>query len=392
MSSLPKSSADPAGPTPSASSAHPDETYVLEAPDGSRPFDATALENDLRSMWKRVGGADSTKTGAIYRAALANLVVPVDPELTAKLTPVLVDVTRRHPSRLFSIESDSTPRGAGLRARVGALCHRRESGGGLVCSEQVVVDSDAESASLIPSAVRSLLIGDLPTVLLDFHPGLDRPWVSELMDMADLVLEDSCLKEPGKEPEVWHLLEREGSRKFHDLAWARLTPWRETLAEVFDRKDCLPALRTLRRIEIGFTGAADGFPPPPVWLLAGWLASRLGWKPEGGDRTGLTLRSETGAVTIVMRGLGYGEGRVLERIGLRSDEPHPLDLEIVHRGRDATARVSTRAPRASSMEVPFGYREFAACIVGELHRHAANPPFEAAARAAEALMRSWNRT
>jgi hypothetical protein len=392
VSALPKASASTARPAPAASSAHPDETYVLEAPDGSRPFDATSLENDLRNMWKRVGGADSTKARAIYRAALANLVVPVDSQLAAKLTPVLVEVTRRHPSRLFSIGAGSSPRGTGLRARIGALCHRRDGGGGLVCSEQVVVDSDAESASLIPSAIRSLLIGDLPTVLLDFHPGPGRPWISELMDMADLVLEDSCLVGPGKEPEVWHLLEGEGSRKFRDLAWARLTPWRETLAEIFDGKEYLPALRTLRRVEIGFTGAKDSVPPPPAWLLAGWLASRLGWNPEGGGpRGGLTLRSETGAATLVMRGLGSGEGRVLERIGLRSEEPHPLDLEIVHRGRDRTATISTRMPRASTVEAPFGYCEFAACIVGEIHRHAANRPFEDAARVAESLMASWNR-
>lgn len=357
-----------------------DETYVLEAPDGSRSFDATALENDLRNMWKRAHGT-------VYRAALSNLVVPLDPKHSAKLSPVLVEVTRRHPSRLFSIEAGTAPRGARLRARVGAVCHRREAGAGLVCCEQVVVDSDAESATLIPSAIRSLLIGDLPTVLLDFHPGHDLPWVSELMDMADLILEDSCLKAQGTEPEVWHFIEREGSQRVHDLAWARLTPWRVILAEIFDDKEHLPALGTIRGVELGFTGT--GYPPPPVWLLAGWLASRLGWTPDGGDRDGLKLRSKTGGVTLVPRGGRPGEGRVLERIHIRADAPHPVDLEIVHTGRDVTALVTTRRPNESAVEVPFAYREFAACIVGEIHRNAANRSFEDAARAAEAMMAHW---
>jgi glucose-6-phosphate dehydrogenase assembly protein OpcA len=359
------------------------EAYILDAPDGSRPFDAEALEIDLRNMWKRVGGDSSPKGGAVHRAALANLIVPMDPAREAKLMPVLVDVTRNHPARLFTIETGSAPRGSGLRARVGALCHRRESGGGVVCCEQVVVESDEESTALIPSAIRSLLIGDLPTVLLDFHPGIGVPWISELMEMADLVLEDSCLKQAGKETEVWHFLEREGSGRVHDLAWARLTPWREILAEIFDGKEYLPALGTIRRVEIGFTG--EGYPPPPVWLLAGWLASRLGWTPEGGNRNGITLRSAGGTVTLVMSGLGKGEGRVLERIAFRSDEPHPLDLEIIHHGRDATARITAGVSR----EVPFGYREFAACIVGEIHRHTGNRPLEDAARVAESLMRHW---
>ena len=367
------------------------EGYVLDGPEGSRPFDATILESDLRSMWKGAGtegGPD--KPGAIYRAALSNLVVLLDPTLAGKLGPVLVDVTRMHPSRLFSIEAGTAPRGSRLRARVGALCHRREGGGGLVCSEQVVVDSDAESASLIPSAIRSLLIGDLPVVLLDLHPGLGLPWVSELMQMADVIVGDSCLREPGKEPEVWHSIQREGSRKVHDIAWSRLGPWRTILAEVFDPKEYLPAVGTVRHVEIGFTGGAD--PPPPVWLLAGWLASRLGWEPQGKDAGGLTLRSRSGTVTLALRGDRPGEGRILELIRIRSEEPHPLDVEIVHRGREETARITMTRPRPSSAEVPFPYRGFAACIVGEIHRHAPNRSLEDAARAAEALMRSWSRT
>ncbi len=237
--------------------------------------------------------------------------------------------------------------------------------------------------------MRSLLIGDLPTVLLDFQPGLGRPWIAELMEMADLILIDSCLMEPGTEPELWQFLRHQGSARVHDLAWARLHPWRAILAEVFDDKEYLPALESVRSVEIGFTG--QGYPPPPAWLLAGWLASRLHWAPEGNGRDGLVLRSETETVTLAMNGTGLGEGRALERVRIRSGAPHPFDAEILHRERDRTARVSVRAPRACSVEAAFGYHEFAACIVGEIHRHASNRPLEDATRAAEELMRHWNR-
>ena len=371
----------------SAPAAELSENYVLDAPDGSRRFDATGIESDLRTMWKRAGETDPSKAGAIYRAALSNLVVPLDPGLESKLMPVLVDVTRRHPSRLFSIEAGVVPRGAGLRARVGALCHRRSGGGGLVCCEQVIVQSDPASIPLIPSAIRSLLIGDLPTVLLDFQPDHDLPWVSELMDMADLILEDSCLNELGRERHVWKLIEREGSGKVHDLAWARLTPWRHVLAEVFDMKEYLPALKTLRQVEIGFAGAEH--PPPPAWLLTGWLASRLAWTLQRANQRELTFRSGSGDVTVAMRGNGSGEGRALERIGILAEKPHPLEMEIAHKGRDVTATIVTRAPRARRTEVPFGYREFASCIVGEIHRHTPNRSLEDAARVADRLMSEW---
>ena len=88
------------------------ESYVLDTPEGNRAFDAVALESDLKSMWKRAGEDSPAHAGAIYRAALANLVVPLDPPLGLKLTPVLVEVTRRHPSRLFSIGAGAAPEGA----------------------------------------------------------------------------------------------------------------------------------------------------------------------------------------------------------------------------------------------------------------------------------------
>ena len=361
------------------------ESYVLDTPEGNRAFDAVALESDLKSMWKRAGEDSPAHAGAIYRAALANLVVPLDPPFGPKLAPVLVEVTRRHPSRLFSIGGGAGAKGTGLSARIGAICHRRESGGGLVCSEQVVLDSDAASTALIPSAIRSLLIGDLPSILLHFHPRLDLPWVQELMTMADMILVDSCLAPPGRETETWRFVEREGSRRVHDLAWARLAPWRAILAEVFDGKEYLPALPTIRAVEIGFEGA--GNPPPSVWLLAGWLSSRLGWTPEGGDRNGITLRSATGTVTMALKGSGHAEGRAIERVRVVAGDPHPFDAEIRHHGWERTAQVTVRRPHERVGEVPFDYRELATCIVNEIHRHAANHTMEEAARAAEAMMK-----
>src|SRR5258707_588864 len=83
--------------------------------------------------------------------------------------------------------------------------------------------------------------GELAVVLLDFQPGLGVPWVEELWPMADMILLDSCIKESGKEPEVWRAIHRDGSRKVHDIAWARLNPWRMILAELFDDKEHLEA-------------------------------------------------------------------------------------------------------------------------------------------------------
>src|SRR5439155_298798 len=90
------------------------------------------------------------------------------------------------------------------------------------------------------------------------------------------------------------------------------------LAEMFDTKEYLPALGTVRRVEIGFAGS--GFPPPPAWLLAGWLASRLSWAPAGASSKGLVFRSGSGDVLVAMTGDRRGEGRALERIRIQAEE------------------------------------------------------------------------
>ena len=60
----------------------------------------------------------------------------------------------------------------------------------------------------------------------------------------------------------------------HDLAWARLEPWRAALAGLFDHPDAAAALGADRRRR---DHARRRGPSSPAWLLAGWMAGRLGW-------------------------------------------------------------------------------------------------------------------
>jgi hypothetical protein len=87
-----------------------------------------------------------------------------------------------------------------------------------------------------------------------------------------------------------------------------------------------------------------------------------------------------------MKGIGDDEGRVIRHVRIQASDPHPFEAEIRHRDQERTAHVSVRGPHESVTEVPFDYRELAACIVTEIHRHAANRSMEEAARAAEAMM------
>jgi hypothetical protein len=84
-----------------------------------------------------------------------------------------------------------------------------------------------------------------------------------------------------------------------------------------------------------------------------------------------------------MRGLG--------RLRIRSGAPHAIALEVepVGRERRATVTVSRGGGAPARRIVPFHYRDFATCIVSEIHRHAPNPALEEALASARAIHGAW---
>lgn len=370
------------------------EEFMLLGPGGSRPFDAAGLEAELRGMWKSAATEGATGGHTVYRAALSNLIVPLDTADLVHLTPALVEVVRRFPSRLFLIEWNGAPPGTSLLARITALCHLRPGGGGVVCSEQIVLQVPDGDGALVPSAVRSLLVGDLPVVLLDIHPGDERPWLEDLARDADLVLGDSALRAGVTDVEpFWRDLASRGSARVRDLAWARLLPWRETLAELFDSPSLSVALAAVEEVALEQDLRGGDGPSPAAVLFAGWLAARLRWRPLRRERGGIRFSSAHGPVLVSFPAAQGSGMRGLSRLRLRSGPPHALTLEVEPLGRDRRANVTvTRDNGAPSRRiVPFPYRDFATCIVSEIHRHAPNPVLEEALASARAIHDAWRR-
>jgi hypothetical protein len=96
--------------------------------------------------------------------------------------------------------------------------------------------------------------------------------VHALLPLTDVILLDSDLQETDNC--LASAAELRESAYLVDLAWLRTTPWRERLASSFDlpaRSYALGRLTGLRvRHQAGSLASAS--------LLAGWLASRLGWQ------------------------------------------------------------------------------------------------------------------
>jgi len=310
---------------------------------------------------------------------MCNLLVAADPGTHARTMPVLVDVTRRHPSRLFLLEIEDEGKGApaGLTGDVGAVCHLRPAGG-TVCSEQIFLKGPRSAGPLVPSAVRALLVGNLPTVLLNLAPEQRAPWLDELTDPATLVLEDSGLTDlsPSRRA-IWERIALDETYRTRDLAWGRLAPWRQTLADAFEQQALLASLGTVREVTIEYEGTPI---PSCVPLCVGWLSSRLRWTLETRKGDTASYRTPSGECRVHVTKTSDRKPREMTLVQIRADGSPPVQVSIRHDARDAEASVRVEGPISSEHRVPFAHRDFASCIVGEMHRHEPNPLLRDAAR------------
>jgi glucose-6-phosphate dehydrogenase assembly protein OpcA len=352
-----------------------------------RPFDAVMVERELKALWKSPPGSE-----VFYRAALANLVVPLEAESLDRYSEVIAEVARRHPARIFRIEPERgvTPDATRLSARTTALCHLRAGGGaGFVCSEMVVLEWSERTVALLPSAVGCLTIGDLPVILLRLDCGPEPAWALPMTERVDLVIADSAaVEEPAALPAFWDRVGRH-DEPMRDLAWARLEPWRGLIAEIFDRPAASAALAEIKDVKIMHGGAA---PPAGAWLLSGWLASRLGWQLESRDGHRWRFRGAEGHVDVTLDRDGTVSELSILSVHLRAAGRHALDVRIEPARGAGTeagiARVEQLAPESVTVEVPFARRDLASAIIGEMQRREPNPTFRAAAAAARAMIES----
>jgi glucose-6-phosphate dehydrogenase assembly protein OpcA len=140
-----------------------------------------------------------------------------------------------------------------------------------VCRERVEIEVGSDHLAHLDQIVAGVLAPEIPTLVWAPHEHDEA--VDALVDRADLVLIDS-----GTEPQVHLALARAADLASHahpiDMAWVRTSPWREHICGVFDPPPMRRALGMLSALTIRHRqdSTASGL------LLAGWLASRLGWR------------------------------------------------------------------------------------------------------------------
>lgn len=226
----------------------------------------------------------------VLRARMANLVVFCDnADQASRLDQEIPDVCAVHPARVLLLVGErgaaERPLTAEVSVRPTSIESRR-----FAFAEQVTLAAGGPGVDRLPFAVRSLLIGDLPTNLwwaAPVPPPLTGALVYELAEPAQQVLYDSLgWPDPARGVAAtagWlDQVERSnhGSRwrVASDLNWRRLKYWRRLATQALDPVSAPGAAESVTELLVEHGPHAV----VQAWMLASWLSVRLGWKVQGG--------------------------------------------------------------------------------------------------------------
>ena len=235
-----------------------------------------AVDAALRELLRRRHAETGVPTAP---ARTLNLVAIVDYRWRGEVANRIERVDSHHPSRtiVLAVSPGRTTLDAWASMTV-------EEGALAVIRERVEIQIGEEHLHNLDAIVANVLATDVPTLVWAPHGYAEG--IDALANRADIVLIDS-----GEEPQVHLALARAGdlAERTHpiDMAWVRTSPWREQVCALFDPPEARRMLLMLSKLHIKSRqdSSASGL------LLAGWLASRLGWRVNalvqmGGVMTG----------------------------------------------------------------------------------------------------------
>jgi glucose-6-phosphate dehydrogenase assembly protein OpcA len=257
----------------------PQQPFALSAPTAVEPH---AIARGLTDLWKRADEQlrDSGQRALIRSCTLNFVVLLPRADLIPQAADTAAALTLRHPCRIFLVGTEPQAEADKLESSVSALCHIPSPGGPHICCEQVTVAARGEAVSRLTQLILGLLIPDIPLVVW-WHRGLsfDLPLFEGLVRIADRLIVDTAEFDPPAAAltRLARLLEQR-PLTVTDLAWGRLTCWRELTAQFFDAPQQRPYLDRLDRVAVETSGEA---PRAEGLLWLDWLASRLGWTPTG---------------------------------------------------------------------------------------------------------------
>jgi glucose-6-phosphate dehydrogenase assembly protein OpcA len=252
-----------------------------------KTLDVAVVERQLAKLWQETArdpGAGSET--AILRARVANLLVFVsDNSALSDVHEMLAELTAIHPSRVLAMLGAREAADQDIEMSVESICQTdKRTGAKRLSCEEITLQASGKFVIELPSAALPLLMPDLSTFLWWRNaPHISDKVLDKLLRAIDRLVIDS-LEFANPEIDLSETNKLFGAKDYDhvgvsDLNWARLTFWRELLADFYDVAAYRTALDKVDSVQIDYVAPelAETAIAPQALLFAGWLASRLGW-------------------------------------------------------------------------------------------------------------------
>jgi glucose-6-phosphate dehydrogenase assembly protein OpcA len=227
---------------------------------------------DLGKLWVDLGKQDTN--GVLRACAMTLIVVVEEAHDAAAVGEMLAALMHEHPSRAIVLRVRSGEE-HDLDAHVFAQCWMPFGQRQQICCEQIEILSSLRSFADVPPVIRGLVAPDLPVVL--YCPSENLWWLRQfqaLLPLVDkLILDSYGMRGSLRALEYLKSLAQSNRLRRADLAWSRLTPWRESIARIFDEPGRSRMIYDLSEIQIMYKDTDE---PASVYYLAGWFMQVLG--------------------------------------------------------------------------------------------------------------------
>ena len=288
------------------------------------------------------GAALGTRTSVLTLVAYA-----LDAAAAQRASETIAALPEYHPSRSIVVLAQPSDDEPAIDARLSAHCHIAPGLEGQVCFEEVELTVMGRAARHLHSVVLPLLVPDLPVYSWwsGDLPG-DLHLLDDILGASDRFIVDSTRFSDAQSglPCLARLVQ-DTATAVSDLSWTRLNPWRRLITQFFDSPSLRPYLDSLTNVDIEHVAGSAA----QALLLTGWLAARLGWRPEGKENEAYRLWSAGGAVLASLRARPSPdeEPGSLLAVRLAASRADSEATFSIQRSEPQLATVTAQAPEAS---------------------------------------------
>jgi glucose-6-phosphate dehydrogenase assembly protein OpcA len=282
---------------------------------------------ELSELWVTMGKEGQAESGAsVLRACSMTLIVIADEaDDTGALGETMAALMPEHPARTVLVRLCGQ-RERALSERVYAQCWMPFGQRRQICCEQVEITAADAALGDLPSVVLPLAVADLPVMVWCRTPRLlAMPEFGQIASMATKTIMDSAAMPNAREALRLIAAASASGLTIGDLAWTRLTRWREMLSQVFENRERLSQLASCTRVTVEYGPGEE----TSARYLGAWIASvspgRVEVKPAGGLRVELSgkglrveLLRQDGTLTVTVNELAH-----------HMRLPHPTDYTLM---------------------------------------------------------------